>query len=134
MEGIDTIEDYVEGLRERFPDIKAYGEDDWDWSWADEGYGYLEACDFGMAELMFQRVVVSRPNDLDGYEGLALVYQALELREPALMMIKEAVRLAQQELVEERIDPEVIAELEAEQTRILALPVMKPASSEGGLG
>ncbi len=113
---------YLEGLQEQFPDVKAYGEDDWDWTWADEGYQFLESCDFGMAELSFQRLIVARPKDPDGFEGLALVYQALGIRAQALVLINEAVRLAEIHVEEDRLDEDALAEMREEQQRIQDMP------------
>jgi len=113
---------YLKGLRELFPDIKAYGEDDWDWTWADEGYQFLEACDFGMAELTFQRLIVARPDDPDGFEGLALVYQALGIRNQALALIDEAVKLAEVHVAQDKLDQDALGEIRDEQRRIADMP------------
>jgi len=113
---------YLKGLQEQFPDVKAYGEDDWDWTWADEGYQFLESCDFGMAELTFQRLIVARPQDPDGYEGLALVYQALGIRPQAQALIDEAVRLAEVHVGEDRLDADALEEMREEQRRIQEMP------------
>lgn len=113
---------YLKGLQEQFPDVKPYGEDDWDWTWADEGYQFLEACDFGMAELTFQRLIVARPQDPDGFEGLALVYQALGIRAQAQALIDEAVRLAEIHVAEDRLDEDALEEMLEEQQRILDMP------------
>ncbi len=115
-------ETYLKGLQEQFPDVKAYGEDDWDWTWADEGYQFLESCDFGMAELTFQRLIVARPRDPDGYEGLALVYQALGIRDQAQALIDEAVRLAEVHVGEDRLDEEALEDMREEQRRIQEMP------------
>jgi tetratricopeptide (TPR) repeat protein len=126
-------ETFLAGLQEQFPDIKAYGEDDWDWTWADEGYQFLEACDFGMAELTFQRLIVARPQDPDGFEGLALVYQALGIRAQALALIDEALKLASVLVSEDRLDPEALVEIRDEQQRIRSMPARpeaEPASSD----
>lgn len=118
---LDT-ETYLKGLQEQFPDVKPYGEDDWDWTWADEGYQFLESCDFGMAELTFQRLIVARPQDPDGYEGLALVYQALGIRAQAQALIDEAVQLAEVHVGEDRLDVEALEEMREEQRRIHEMP------------
>lgn len=122
----NVMTDYVNGLKERFPDIKPYDMDDWDWTWADDGYQFLEACDFGMAELTFQRLVAARPNDPDGYEGLAMVYQAIGIRSQACMFIEEALRLANQHVTEGKIDPDVMDEMHEAHERILAMPETAP--------
>jgi len=111
-------EEYLKGLRSLFPEIKPYGEDDWDWTWSDEGYQFLEACDFGMAELTFQRLIASRPDDADGFEGLAMVYKALGHKPQAIILIDEAVRLAKIRFAEEAIDLEALEEIAMNQRLI----------------
>ena len=122
MERDEVLVEYVAGLYGQFPDIRPYDMDDWDFTWADDGYQFLEACDFGMAELTFQRLIAARPDDPDGYEGLALVYQALGIRDWAVRLIEEAVRLAKARLEADMLDAEVLADLQAEQERIHAMP------------
>jgi len=100
--------------------------DDLDWTWADEGYQFLEACDFGMAELTFQRLIAARPRDPDGYEGLAMVYQALGIRAQACLLIDEALRLARQRVAEDALDPEALDEICAAQRRIHAMSATRP--------
>lgn len=117
----EKLETYLEKLREAFPDIKPYDMDDWDFSWADEGYQFLESCDFGMAELTFQRLVTARPNDPDGFEGLALVYQAIGIRKWAVLLIDEALRLAKKQVDADLLDQEALHEIRAEQERIHAM-------------
>lgn len=113
-----SIETFREGLRRRFPDIRAYGEDDWDWTWADEGMEFMEAGDFGMAELKFQQLIVAQPDHPDGYECLALLYGRLGHRREALVLIAEAVRIARQHVEKGLIDQEVLDEILAEQSDI----------------
>jgi tetratricopeptide (TPR) repeat protein len=113
-----TGPEYLEGLRKQFPEIKPYDEDDWDWTWSDEGYQFLEACDFGMAELTFQRLIASRPDDPDGFEGLAMVYKALGHKHQAVTLIDEAVRLAKMRCSQGHIDEEVLREIATTQHQI----------------
>ncbi len=125
-------EAYLKGLREQFPDIRPYDEDDWDWTWADEGWTFLEACDFGMAELTFQRLIAARPQDPDGFEGLAMVYKALGVPAQARVLIDEAVALAERQLATDMLDQEVVDEIKAAQRAILdmsATPPPSPAAS-----
>ena len=122
MERDEVLVEYVAGLYGQFPDIRPYDMDDWDFTWSDEGYQFLEACDFGMAELTFQRLIAARPNDPDGFEGLALAYQALGIREWAVRLIDEAVRLARELANKQLLDAEVLDELLAEQGRIHKMP------------
>jgi len=111
---------YLKGLRNLFPDIRPYDEDDW--AWCDEGYQFLEACDFGMAELTFQRVIAARPDDPDGFEGLATVYKVAGLKHEAVILIDEAVRLAKRRFAEEYIDEEALHEIAFAQQQIHEMP------------
>jgi len=113
-----TPEKYLKGLRKLFPEIRPYNEDDWDFTWCDEAYQFLESCDFGMAELTFQRVIVARPKDPDGYEGLAMVYKAIGHKYEAVILINEAVRLAKKRFAEEYIDEEVLRDIAMNQRYI----------------
>jgi len=122
-------------LGRRFPEIRPYGEDDWDWTWADEGMDYLDAGDYAMAELKFQQVVVSQPDHCDGYEGLALLYQRIGSRREALILIDEAVRIARLHVNRGWMDPEVLEEIAAERESILGMPTepergLRPASDD----
>jgi len=118
-EHIPSPRAYLSGLRKQFKDeIKPYSEDDWDWTWSDEGYQLLEACDFGMAELTFQRVIAARPDDADGYEGLAMVYKALGYKQQATILITEAIRLAKASFAKGHLDEEVLTEMAMNQRLI----------------
>jgi L-rhamnose isomerase len=118
----EKLKSYLKKLQEAFPDIRPYKMDDWDFSWADDGYQFLEACDFGMAELTFQRLVTARPRDPDGFEGLAMVYHALGLREWAVLLIDEAIRLARKQRDADLLDEAVLHEMQMEQKQIHAMP------------
>ena len=114
-----SAEKYLKGLRELFADeIKPYDEDDWDWTWPDEGYQFLETCDFGMAELTFQRVIAARPDDSDGFEGLAMGYKALGRKPQAVILITEALRLAKEGYAKGHIDIEALEEIAMAQRLI----------------
>jgi len=121
---------YLKGLQGLFPDIRPYDMDDLDWTWPDEGYQFLEACDFGMAELTFQRLIAARPLDPDGYEGLAMVYQALGIRAQACILIDEALRLAKRRVAEDALDQDVLDEIADEQRRIHAMPERAEAAGD----
>lgn len=109
---------YLKGLRKLFPEIRPYNEDDWDFTWCDEGYQFLEGCDFGMAELTFQRLICARPKDPDGYEGLAMVYKAIGHKYEAVILIDEAVKLAKKQYADEYLDEEVLREIAMNQRYI----------------
>lgn len=115
-------QEYLDRLRHQFPDIRPYGEDDWDWNWADEGMEALEAGDYAWAEYRFQQLIASQPNHSDGYEGLALVYQALGFKRQALILIEEAFRIAKEHRQKDWIDQEVLDEIRLERERIRAMP------------
>jgi len=118
----EQLVEYVAGLYQQYPDIRPYDMEDWDFTWSDEGYQFLESCDFGMAELTFQRLIAARPDHPDGFEGLALVYQALGIRDWAVLLIEEAWRLADQQVAQDLMDQEVLADIIAERDRIRAMP------------
>ena len=107
-------------LRARHPDIRPYGEDDWDWTWADEGMEYLASGDIGMAELKFQELIVAQPEHPDGYEGLALVREAAGRIVEAAVLIDEAARLAEQLLERGHIEAFVREEIGETRHRIRA--------------
>jgi tetratricopeptide (TPR) repeat protein len=118
-----TPKQYLAGLRKQFPDIRPYDEDDLDWAWCDDGYQFLEGCDFGMAELTFQRVIAARPDDPDGFEGLAMVYKAIGHKREAMILIDEAVVLAKKRFAQEYIDEEALLEIAMAQRMIHEMEV-----------
>lgn len=125
-----TPQEYLDRLRHQFPDIRPYGEDDWDWNWADEGMEALEAGDYGWAEYRFQQLIASQPNHCDGYEGLALVYRALGFKRQALILIEEALRIAQEHREKDWIDQEVVDEIRLERDMIRAMPDETPEAAD----
>jgi hypothetical protein len=116
-----TISAYMERLREQNPDIRPCGEEDWDWNWADEGVDLMECGEYLLAERKFQELILARPNEYEGYEGLALVCRALWLKEEAALLIGHAVLLAQAEVERDLLDRAVLDELAAEQNEILSM-------------
>ncbi len=114
-------EKYLKGLREQFPDIRPYDEDDWDWTWGDEGLEFLEAGDFGMAELKFQQLIAAQPDHPDGYEGLALVYKQIQRKQEAVVLIDEAVRLAEVLMEKGHLDSQALDDMFMEQAEIRAM-------------
>jgi tetratricopeptide (TPR) repeat protein len=112
---------FLKGLREQFPDIRPYGEDDWDWTWGDEGLEFLEAGDMGMAELRFQQLIAAQPESPDGYEGLALVYKQIRRKREAGILIDEAIRIAGILVEKGHTDSEVLDEMLLEQAEIRAM-------------
>ena len=108
----------IEQARQENPDIRPNAEDDWDWTWADEGFDLLEGGDSLLAERKFQELMLAEPGQPDGYEGLAMVYCELGRKEEALVLIERAVELATDLLARDFIDPQVLDELLEEQALI----------------
>ena len=119
-EPLSAMDAFRERLRERFPDIRPYGEEDWDWTWADEGMEFLNAQDYAMAELRFQELIAAQPGHCDGYEGLALVYARTGRKDEALVLMDEAIRIAQLHAREGLLENEVVGELVGERDAIRA--------------
>lgn len=113
-----SIDAIIERARAENPDIRPRGEDDWDWTWADEGFDLLECGDVLLAERRFQQLMLAQPDQPEGYEGLALVYGELGRKEEALVLIERAVDLATDLLQKDFIDQNVLDELLDEQDRI----------------
>lgn len=111
---------YVANLRKEMPDIRPNEEDDW--TWVDEGLDHLELGEYELAERRFQSLVLAQPNHFDGFEGLALVYEAMGKKVLAVMMITEAFRLARLYFEAKDLDGDVMEEIFQEHRRILAMP------------
>ena len=119
-----TIEQFVAKLRAELPDIQPDTEDDWDWTWADEGMDLIESGELLLAERKFQELILARPGHFEGYEGLALVYHDMQRKREAVMLIGHAVLLAQEFLRKDFIDREVFDVVADEQHDILGMPDM----------
>ena len=114
----ENLREFVKKLLKKHPGIKPHKEDDWDWTWADEGYDAMEGGDYSLAEYKFEQLIVSQPDHFEGYEGLALAYQAENRSSEAIILIDHAVKLAGRFLKIEGIDRETYADLLAEQQQI----------------
>jgi len=114
----DNLKGFVKKLLKKYPDIRPSKEDDWDWTWADDGYELLEAQDYLQAESKFEQLIVSQPDAFDGYEGLALTYQAQGRKSEAEILIDHAVKIATRSLKNDAIDREALDEMLAEQLEI----------------
>lgn len=119
--GEPLIAQIVERVRASNPDIRPHGEDDWSWTWADEGFDMLESGDVLLAERKFEELIVAEPDEPDGYEGLALVYRHMGRKREARVLIEHAVHLATDLLARDYIEPHVLEELQAEQQLIDAM-------------
>jgi tetratricopeptide (TPR) repeat protein len=120
VDGEDNIslEKLLDELRKKYPDIRPNNEEDWDWTWADDGFEFLDAGDYAHAEYMFEQLIVSQPQFFEGYEGLALVQQAEGNKQEALLLIDRAVTLARNYLKIGGIDQNAMDEIVDEQRQI----------------
>ena len=113
-----NIKEFLKKLREKHSDIIAHKEDDWDWTWADEGYDAMEDGDFDLAEYKFEQLIVSQPDHFEGYEGLAEAYNAQGRKTEACMLIDHAIKLAKTFLKIDGLDKEALDDMLAAQLRI----------------
>jgi tetratricopeptide (TPR) repeat protein len=116
----ENLNVYMAALKRLRPDIHPYLEDDWDWM--DDGLDYLEDGQYKMAEAKFQELVLSQPNFIDGYEGLARVYHAIGRKQEAAFLVEEAMRLAREYLGSGDITPSLYETIAALQREIAAMP------------
>jgi len=114
----ENLKGFVKKLVKKYPDIRPHGEDDWDWNLADEGFDFLESGDLPFAEYMFEQLIVSQPDFFEGYEGLALSYQANGRKKEAVLLIDHAVKLARKFLDAGGLNEEALDEILAEQEQI----------------
>ncbi len=126
----ENLKDFVKKLLRKYPDIKPHKEEDWDWTWSDEGYDALEGGDFPLAEYKFEQLIVSEPDHFDGYEGLASSPVRGQCRDPrpacsergrkseAVLLIDHAVKLARNLLKLDGIDRDALNEILIEQREI----------------
>jgi len=114
----DNLKDFVKKLLRKYPDIKPHKEEDWDWTWSDEGYDAMEGGDFQLAEYKFEQLIVSQPDHFEGYEGLALAYKEEGRKSEAVLLIDHAVKLAKNLLKIDGIDHDTLDEMVIEQREI----------------
>ncbi|MDD4872507.1 MAG: hypothetical protein PHR77_18310 [Kiritimatiellae bacterium] len=114
----NNLKDFLKKLLKKYPDICPHKEDDWDWTWADDGFDSLEIGDYLQAEYMFEQLIVSQPDYFEGYEGLALVYQAEGKMSEAILLIDHAVKLANRLFKKDGLDREALNDIIKEQRQI----------------
>lgn len=125
-----TIEKYVEWLRAEIPDVTPCADEDMDWGWVDTGLELLEEGDTLLAERKFQELVLARPDDMEGYEGLALVCHHLGRRREAVLLITHAIELARRDVGRDLVDADVLEQLYGEEREILAMPETGEAGTD----
>ncbi len=102
--------DYLQQIQEQYAHITLDGEDDMEW-W-NEGLNLIDRGDLEKAEDRFKMLVVSQPDNFDGYQGLALVYAKLNRLEEALYFSNLAVDKATKLHKEGYIDQAVLAHVQ----------------------
>lgn len=98
--------DYLKKIQAQFAHITPDGEDDMEW-W-NEGLDLIDQNLLDKAEERFKMLVVSQPDNYDGYQGLALVYTKMNRLKEALYFSDLAVEKATQLNKEGYIDQAVI--------------------------
>ena len=98
LSGVNTLStDYLQQIQAEFAHITEHGEDDLEW-W-NEGLDLINRGNLDQAEERFKMLVMSQPDNFDGYEGLAMVYAKLNRLEEALyfsdLAVEKATRLHQ---------------------------------------
>ena len=86
--------DYLQQVQAQFAHITPDSEDDMEW-W-NEGLDLIDQGDLDKAEERFKMLVMSQPDNFDGYQGLALVYTKMNRQEEALYFSDLAVEKATQ--------------------------------------
>jgi len=114
----DNLKGFLKKLLKKYPDIKPHKEDDWDWTWADDGFEFMDLGDYTQAEYMFEQLIVSQPDYFEGYEGLALAYQAQGRKSEAILLVNHAAKLAKTLYKKEGLDLEALNEILEEQRQI----------------
>lgn len=107
---------YLDEIRSRYPEIKAFSEDDDDWE--NEAYSLLNQKKFPDAQAVFERLILSQPEHQAGFEGLAYVCYYLKDQEKALWFMDKALELAEKFLEDDSIDQEVIDEMKMNRDNI----------------
>jgi hypothetical protein len=68
-----TLQAHLDRLRQEFPNIRPFEEED-DINWWNDGLAALNANRLLLAERFFKKLTLAQPEHFDGYYGLAIVY------------------------------------------------------------
>jgi len=106
LSGANTLStDYLQQIQAEFAHITAHGEDDLEW-W-NEGLDLIDQGNLDQAEERFKMLVMSQPDNFDGYEGLAMVYAKLNRLEEALyfsdLAVEKATKLHQKGYIDQAV-------------------------------
>ena len=69
-----TVSDYLEQIKQQYPDIRPYREEE-DLEWWNQGLDLIKAGRLDEAEEIFKKLVLAQPEHSDGFNGLGLVYE-----------------------------------------------------------
>jgi len=97
---------YLKQVQDEYSQIKAYEEDDLEW-W-NEGLDLIKAGEFTDAEKKFKMLIMSQPENSDGYNGLAMVYSKMERFEEAEYFIDIAIEKVKKSIQAGETDKEML--------------------------
>lgn len=101
--------DYLEKIKEEFPDLKPYtGDMDWD----NHAYSHFKKKNYIKAEELFKKICISEPEHYSGFEGLSYIYYAEGEFKKAEWFMAEALSRARIFLEEGSLDPEIMEIIE----------------------
>jgi len=115
----DKSNPYIAEIYREITYIRTHEEDDWEWM--SQSMGLLKRGKLKSAERKFKELLVAQPEHHDGYEGLALTYQKMNMKDRALYFMEEALKRARLFVEDGSLDPEVIDEMEEELRQIKAM-------------
>lgn len=109
-----TLQAHLDRLRQEFPNIRPFEEED-DINWWNDGLAALNANRLLLAERFFKKLTLAQPEHFDGYYGLAIVYHRRHRLADAILFADESVRLAEAMPSEGdcSLDPFTLQELKA---------------------
>ena len=111
------VSNALEQIKNEFPHIRPYEEDDLEW-W-NQGLDLIDAGRLDQAEETFEKLTLSQPNHPDGVEGLAMVYTKKTDPHKAKIFYREAIRRAEARVEEGSMDPECVQRLRSDLDRLL---------------
>jgi len=113
-----NLSDYLEQIRQQYPDIRPLEEED-DVEWWNQGLDLIKAGDLDAAEEVFKKLVLAQPDMPDGFNGLGLVYEKRGDRPKAEAFLGEAIPKAQGMVEAGYMDAALIDPIRADLDRIL---------------
>ena len=99
-------QNYLKQIQKEFSHIEPYDEDDLEW-W-NEGLDLIGQGELVQAEKKFKMLVISQPENSDGFEGLSKVYSKMNRIAEAEYFIDLAVEKAKKSVRAGYTDPEIL--------------------------